>query len=87
MSRAKKERVKQEYFTLGSYTTRHDFKSHNITLNQAAAIRTEALKIAEFRKQKIKWVKGTGMKAASTTPSLPAAVWQEAIENILNPQT
>ena len=84
---ARKERQKKEYFTLGQYTTRHDFTNHNMTLDQANLVRLEGLRIAEFRKEKIKWVKGTGMKASSTTPSLPAGVWQEAIDNILKPTT
>ena len=81
---AKKEREKKEYFTLGSYTTRKDFRNHTMTLEQAAEVRKEALKIAEFKKAKIKFVSGSGMKSKQRTPSLPAEVWEEAIKNTLN---
>lgn len=81
---ARKEREKKEYFTLGGYTTMKDFRNHTMTLDQAAQVRKEALKIAEFKRTKIKYVTGSGIKSKQITPSLPAEVWEEAIDNILN---
>jgi hypothetical protein len=83
---AKEERKKKEYFTLGSYTTTRDYKNHTMTLAQADKVKKEAIRIAEFNKVKIKHVTGSGMKSKQTTPSLPAEIWQEAIDNILTPK-
>ena len=83
---ARAERAKKEYFTLGSYTTFRDYKRHiTITLEQADQIKKEAIRIAEFHKAKIKYVTGSGMKSKRVTPSLPAEIWEEAIDNILKP--